>query len=281
MVMERVRLLAGAMRMEIAPFLGGAILSLERAGRPLLRPTPEAMLARLDARMTACFPMLPFANRITNGIFDFAGQRHCLALNVPGIAHTVHGCGWQRPWEPVTQGPARLSLRLVHRPVGEGDWPFPFMAGIDYRLSPDGLRIAMTLVNDGATPAPAGLGLHPYFIRERGTCLRFSALSPPLSPDLDFQSGRCLDDVRVDADFHAWSGAALVMGGEGRAGVELRASAPFGSLRLYVPEGRDFFALEPVSHGADALNDRMPPPMAILVPGACLSGIVEINPVQH
>lgn len=290
--MERViTLSAGSMRAAVAPGIGGALLSLARDGTDIMRPTPADAVSEGQVRRTACYPMLPYANRIADGRFLFAGRWHRIRRNTPDIAHPLHGLGWQRGWDVEEQGDTHLRLRLSHQPaaVGEGDWPYAFTARMAYRLDGSGLEIGLDLTNDSPGMAPAGMGLHPFFRRGAGTMLRFSALSSWSSgrdglpervimpPDPDFRHGRLLDDSVVDGDFPGWAGIAHMTGTVPGLLVSLRADRIFGTLRVYTPAGRDFFAVEPVTHGANALNQPELPPMAILAPGDSLSGTVRIN----
>ena len=59
----------------------------------------------------------------------------------------------------------------------------------------------------------------------------------------------------------------------------MRASRAFGCLRLYTPVGADFYAVEPVSHLANAINrpELEDHAMTILKPGASLRGDIEIE----
>ena len=42
----------------------------------------------------ACYPLVPFSNRIANGRLVFDGQRFKLEPNWPGVRHPMHGEGW-------------------------------------------------------------------------------------------------------------------------------------------------------------------------------------------
>lgn len=286
-----VTLASGSMRATVAPGIGGALLSLSRDGVDIMRPTPADAVADGQVRRTACYPMLPYANRIAEGRFLFAGRWHQIRRNTPDIAHPLHGLGWQRGWDVEEQSNAHVRLRLSHQPADDGqdDWPYAFTARMGYRLDEAGLEIVLNLTNDSPGMAPAGMGLHPYFRRGTGTMLRFSSLSywrcggdglPAtviMPPDPDFRHGRHLDDSAVDGDFPGWAGIAHMTGSVPGFLISLRADRIFGTLRVYTPAGRDFFAVEPVTHGANALNQPELPPMAILAPGNSLSGLVRIN----
>ena len=62
---------AGNLRLDLRPDLGGSIAGLHWNERPVLRQSPEALDEVLEA---ACFPLVPFCNRIRGGIFTFRGR---------------------------------------------------------------------------------------------------------------------------------------------------------------------------------------------------------------
>lgn len=59
-------LASGAWRAGLLPEAGGLIASLTCAGVPVLRTMPEGAASPLDA---ACFPMVPWCNRIARARF--------------------------------------------------------------------------------------------------------------------------------------------------------------------------------------------------------------------
>jgi galactose mutarotase-like enzyme len=96
--MRIIELAAHDATLQIAPELGGAIASFVVRGRPMLRPTPDAALDERDVRRTACYPLVPYSNRIRNAKLRFAGRDFVLARNFGTHPHAIHGVGWQRPW---------------------------------------------------------------------------------------------------------------------------------------------------------------------------------------
>ena len=67
--------------LRIAPELGGAIASFTVCGTPMLRPTPAAALDARDVRRTACYPLVPYSNRIRNTKLRFASRDFLLERN--------------------------------------------------------------------------------------------------------------------------------------------------------------------------------------------------------
>jgi aldose 1-epimerase len=148
----------------------------------------------------------------------------------------------------------------------------------------------MAVTNLEPAPAPAGLGLHTFFPRRPGETLVFGAKGgwrngPDLLPaafetggDWNHVGGRALSAHEVDNDFSGWGGLARMTAPAGPT-VLLRAGRAFGSLRLYTPAGLDFYAVEPVTHLANAINrpEVGDEAMTVLAPAASLRGDIEIE----
>nr|WP_263486478.1 hypothetical protein [Mesorhizobium sp. ESP6-5] len=75
---ELVSISDGIATVEIAPAAGGALASYRwwRDGSAVdwLRAAHPAAIGRGDAGAMACFPLVPYSNRIRNGRFEFAGR---------------------------------------------------------------------------------------------------------------------------------------------------------------------------------------------------------------
>ena len=112
-------LAAGDWRAEIDPALSGSILSLFLGDRPILRPTPPGATGPLQA---ACFPLVPYANRIDHGRFRFEGQAFDVGATPGFEPHALHGLGWLAPWS-VKRAEADTAVLTFAQPAGPG-WPW-------------------------------------------------------------------------------------------------------------------------------------------------------------
>lgn len=250
----------GVSELTLLPHLGGAIGGFIVGGRPVLRPTPQDATSPLD---TACFPLVPYANRIAGGRFVFAGGEHSLPANFPGFENPLHGLGWLRPWNVAEHEEATATLTFTHR--ADVDWPWDWSAVQRFELTNDGLRITIELVNASPQAMPGGLGLHPYFVRDAGDELSFgaagvwandAAMIPvrTMSADAfgDFAQGSApAPETLIDNCYFGWDGQGNWGAGSGK--VTLRGEgADF--LHIFAPPGEDFICIEPTTHMPDALN---------------------------
>lgn len=286
----RIALASGVWSALLDPQLGGALLDLSHAGEPILRRASEEGLRVQGVRASACYPLVPYANRIASGWLPAAGRIHRLRANFPPEPHAVHGVGWQRAWQVTRAHESTVELLLRHEPDASADWPFAFEARQVFELGPRGLTITLSLTNCDGEPWPAGLGLHPNFPFCPDHMLQFEAagawsngtdhlpLERVAGAPWDFSRGRPVATLRLDHDFHGWRGEAHIRGG--RAGpIRIAASGVFTVLRVFTPVAKGFFAVEPVTHIADAVHRPASAETGyrLLQPGAMLGGAVAIE----
>lgn len=282
--MARETLQAGDLRLAFDPDLGGAILSLTHEGEDLLRPTPDGAA---DVLETACFPLVPYANRIADGRFTFAGLTAALSRNMAGQAHPLHGDGWRGVWQVEAKGADFVTL--VFEPEAT-EWPWRYRARQTFRLTPDGSTFEVSVLNAADTPGPFGVGFHPYFPHSATARLtgrttgvwRSSAdlLPTELVAAAPWADGAPVRSERlVDHCYTGWTGPARIDLGPGRPSLEVTASPELGWLHVFAPPAEDFFCVEPVSHAPNALNmiDPAAHGMRVLSPGEMLSAWMRID----
>ena len=164
---DRISLRAGRAETELSR-RGGCITAFRwhEKDRAIdwMRPAPSGEdFAPTDA---ACFPLVPYSNRIRDGRFAFEGKPYQLALNFPPEPHSIHGHGWQRGWAVAAQDDASATLAFDFPADGNDDpWPAAYRAEQCFRLDEDSLSVEIAVTNRGSQNMPVSLGLHPYFPR--------------------------------------------------------------------------------------------------------------------
>ena len=271
----------------LAPEIGGAIAGWTYGDVPVMRPAAPGAIAAARSRGLSAFPLVPYSNRIGYARFSFGGETFELDRNFGDEPHAIHGAGWTSEWAVTGAADTRATLTLAHDPSGPGarKWPFAFLAEQRFSLTEDTLRIAMSIRNTDPRPAPAGLGLHPYFPRTGEDSLRFSAEGVwtnradhlpdrlvPVPSELDHAEGRRVGSVRLDNCFAGWDGQARIS--RPRLSIRIEASEIFRHLVVYTPADRPYFAVEPVSHMNDAIHhmEISGNGLHVLEPGASLRG---------
>ena len=266
---ELIDLHSGALRLAIAPAVGGAVAAFERDGVPLFRATSPEALAAGEVRDFSCYPLVPFSNRIAGAELNFAGKTHVLRRYLPGDPSAIHGNGWQRAWQVLAARRSRASIDLVHDAKGARtrEWPFPYRARQEFVLLAHGLKMTLAIANTGTKPFPCGLGWHPFFPRTADTELSFTAKAMwetdatklptrlrRIKPTHYFSVPRPLGKTVLDNCFAGWRPPVLIRWPERRMQMAIFANEPCRHLVVYVPSGADYFAAEPVSHMTDAFN---------------------------
>ena len=126
---------------------GGRLASLVVDGRELLRTTRDG------PRDWGSFPMAPYAGRIRDAEFTFAGRTWRLPATLP--PHAIHGTVLDRRWHAIDDTTIAIELGP--------DWPFAGGVVQRFELTSDRLTCRMELHADA--PMPASIGWHPWFVR--------------------------------------------------------------------------------------------------------------------
>ena len=182
----------GQLRLDAKPFDRREYFRLRMdrgdGARPILRECNSPLENVLDA---ACFPLVPYVNRIRGGRFTFRGREVRLEPNMPGDPSPLHGQGWLNPWTR-RRAERREAVLSFHHAAGE--WPWDYEARQEFALDESGLSLDADLPQPSAEPMPCGLGLHPYF---------------PCGPETRLDTGvdcawtvndRCCRSTKVPAD---------------------------------------------------------------------------------
>jgi aldose 1-epimerase len=194
----------------------------------------------------------------------------------------MHGDGWAQPWHVARRDDR--SAELVYEHDGRQGWPFRYCARQRFRLDEDGLAVTMSVENLEHHDVPAGLGLHPFFVREPDSELAcelrgvwrtdrevLSTEYVPLPPEWDFATSRRVDDLVLDNCFDGWDGRATISWPRRGMRLVLSATDIFRHLVIYVPQGAPFFCVEPVSHANGAIAQTR------LAAGAVLAGEISFR----
>lgn len=259
---ERVRLQAGNLRLEIRPEMGGSIAAFDWVDGSSTHPVMRDGRGATKVVDAACFPLVPFVNRIRSGRFTFRGREVRLVPNMAGDPSPLHGQGWLSPWVVDGADGRQALLRYRHRP---GEWPWDYEAVQDFALDEAGLSLKLSCRNDSDEPMPCGLGLHPYFPCGAQTRIDTEVgcawtvdekVLPvdkvPATGAYDLKD-RAICGQDLDNGFGSWSGRTDIRDPEWPFELRL-TSAGTRYFHLYSPPQGGLFAAEPVTHANAALN---------------------------
>lgn len=278
-----MRLSSDELVCDIEPRLGGCIAGLWLDGVPVLRAPPPGGLT--SARQAGSYPLVPFSNRVGGARLEWQGTQHPLVRNNGDEPHAIHGVGWQRPWEVLEHEGPFAMLAYEHRP--DTGWPFAFDSSQTFRVRGRTLELTLSVTNQSAQPAPAGLGWHPFIVKRPGSRIAFKAegrweMGPDKLPTSRLPSSGLdtpCEGLDVDHCFDGWDGVVHLRDEL----LHTRIDAGLSRLVVFTNASRDFVAVEPVSHVNNAVNlaaaGATPESLGLVVlqPGESLSAQMSIT----
>jgi len=252
------------LRIDVAPQLGGGLTRFDWRTGGVLEPVfrrCENVGALTDPGELACYPLLPYSNRIGGGRFRFGGRDVEVPRNRASEPLPIHGDGWLAHWQIDETERERVRL-VLDRSRGE---PFAYRAALTYALDGATLSVTLEVENAGREALPFGLGLHPFLARDASTELSAPASGlwlsgddwlpvrhVPAPPAWQFGIAYPLPERLVNHAFSGWSGRAAVVWPRRRLSLSISANTDY--YVLYTPPHKDFFCFEPVDHPINAVN---------------------------
>ncbi|HSP53209.1 MAG TPA: aldose 1-epimerase family protein [Cryobacterium sp.] len=104
--------------------------------------------------------LMPWPNRIRDGLWQHEGVVQRLALTEPELFNAIHGLLRYSPYRMLERSPSSVTLAATVFP--QAGYPFQLDTTVRYALSDAGLDVTHTVRNVGRHPAPVALGAHPY-----------------------------------------------------------------------------------------------------------------------
>ncbi|WP_425863614.1 aldose 1-epimerase family protein [Arthrobacter sp. TWP1-1] len=138
--------------------LAAGLRHYDKGGVELVESYPLDSIAPGAAGIT----LAPFANRIDGGLWELDGTRQQLDITEVPRNNAIHGLLRNTGYHALESSETHVLLEAMIHP--QHGYPFLVRHQVRYELLANGdLRVAQTLINDSARPAPFVLGAHPYF----------------------------------------------------------------------------------------------------------------------
>ncbi len=265
----------------VQPKWGGSLSHLRFGGRHVFRPLAAQDGVVRNPIDTGCFPLVPFSNRIAHGRFTFDGRKAALNPNMGDHPHAIHGQGWLSEWNWARKTDTTGEMLFDHQAA---EWPWSYSSCQRLLVLGDSLRHEISVTNKSPHPMPAGIGLHPQFIRTPDCSIQagtefvwlttpdgIPTKKVPVPDEWELSNKRHVSRLSVDHCFAEWNGWARIEWPETGSAVTISADEPFDHLVVFVPQKEDFFCVEPVSHMPNALNQNDP----------AAAGVVTLKPKQE
>jgi aldose 1-epimerase len=260
----------------ICPEIGASIHSLQYNlnGQwvDIMRPTPQEAVVNKQPGLFSAFHLLPYSNRIENGVLNYNGKVYKLHVNNTD-GHTIHGVARDLPWKVVSANKEEMQLSFDSRDFEDVNWPWPFSSKLVFTIKDNLFTMSISIKNEGDETMPAGFGSHPYFSKQLTdkdekimVKLPLKGLYPgdtpiptgkwiPVPEELDFSTERAMDEsVFVDNCFRASEGSTTVRWLGSGVTMTMDADPIYENIIFYTPLGQPFFAIEPVTNCNNAFN---------------------------
>jgi aldose 1-epimerase len=284
----------------------GASIAFGRVKRgawlDVLRPTDPVNYN--NSSSCSSFIMMPWCNRIRDGVLVFEGQRHQLRTTKDdGTAR--HGDVRSRKWTIVRASRTMIVMEFDSRRAENVNFPFAFSAVAEYELEGHDFVWRLSLTNQDTRRFPAGFGHHPYFVRmpaeprqwaetpvlqvdcsEEFPLTDAMATGAPqtISPLVDFRQEKRVADAQLN---HLVTGrsnqpeVALLRYPDAGVEIEMQADAIFRHIVLYTLDEQPFVAVEPMTNANDGFNlleqGIEGTGVFVLDPGETISGEVRLS----
>jgi aldose 1-epimerase len=261
----------------LLPEHGARLHRIRAFGHDLLRTPADPALHATDPFFWGAYVLAPWCNRLPPGPTRVAGRTVNLAPNfADGTA--IHGQVYARAWQEAGEGWLRAT--------GGGDgWPWPYEVRLRPLVDGSALSLDLRLINRSDGPMPAGLGLHPWFVRPVEVGVPAQAVYPsnsgssvrPQPADGTSYDMRSMSEPPAELDA-TWTGLSRPavqlrwpdIGIEAELEIQTDASP---CVAVATPSDPAATAVEPQTHAPDGLRRLIngePDAIAVLAPDETL-----------
>jgi aldose 1-epimerase len=218
----------------------------------------------------------PFACRIKNGAYQFAGNNYTIEkffLEENAIHGLIYDAHFSILQQSANKESATLTLQHEYRGTDKG-YPFFFDCIITYQLKKNNeLIITTEIINKDDKPMPVQDGWHPYFTLGKKIDelkLQISSQEQIIFDDKMIPTGEMIaykeftepkkigtlffDDC-FKLDFTAPQPLCILKDTDNKIQVEIRPDKSYPYLQIYTPPHRQSIAIENLSAPPDAFNN--------------------------
>jgi aldose 1-epimerase len=276
--------------------VGGGLRAYEVAGQEIIDAYGDHELPPAYAGMV----LAPWPNRLRDGRYHWHGVDYQVALSEPENGNAIHGLVCWLSWQAVSVTADAVTLRCALNP--QPGYPWRLELTTTWSVGPDGLRAEHTVTNLADTPAPFGLGAHPYVLLP-GTPADDAVLTIPADrrlvvdgrqlpvaaplvagTDWDYTQGRRIGATKLDTTFGGGTpgGAAILSTVDGARQVIVWADTAFHWWQVFTgdplgpPRARRAVSIEPMTCPPDAFRSGRE--IITLEPGVAWRGAWGIRP---
>ena len=233
--------------------MGGAIAGLRFHGRDITMPfDPESIPVAHQGKILA-----PWPNRISDGKYSFEDHDYQLAITELSTMSASHGLVAWKDWHILEMTSSSVALRTYVSPI----YGYPFLIRMTARyelVNGMGLRVSVRALNEGPTPAPYGVGMHPYITCNQAL-IDDCKLTMPFTKCFSLTERKVPGNTEIDHCFISSEEKRMntVLLENDDLQVYCKTNVPFVQLFTPAKLGRKCLAVEPMSCPANAFNNKI------------------------
>ena len=238
---------------------------------------------KFEITKTACFPLIPFCNRINKNKFRHNGKIYNLKQNSKLGKYYLHGDGWLNNWKIIKKNKNLIEMNFIKKKSEYS--PYEYLSRQKFILFKNKLKIYLSVKNLNDNPLPFGLGLHTYYPMNKLTKLQAQSKTYWLenknfiptkiinnSKKMNFDKLNSLPNKWVNNCFNNWNSKAEIYWPDKKMKLNIKSSNNCKYFFLFISNNKfeknfknDYFCFEPMTHAVNAHNLRK------------LNGLIELK----
>ena len=227
---------------------------------------------KFEITKTACFPLVPFCNRINKNKFIYKDKIYELKKNSKLGKYYLHGDGWLNKWKVNKKTKNSIEMQFLKK--SSKNTPYEYLSKQKFILLKNKLKIYLTVKNLNDNPLPFGLGLHTYYPMNKLTRLQAKSDTYWLenknfiptkiinnSKKMNFNQLNSLPNNWVNNCFNNWNSKAIIYWPEKKMKLKITSSKNCKYFFIFISSNKfeknfknDYFSFEPMTHAVNAHN---------------------------
>ena len=227
---------------------------------------------KFEITKTACFPLVPFCNRINKNKFLYKNRIYKFRNNSKLGKYYLHGDGWLNKWQILKKTNNSIEIQFLKKKNELS--PYEYLSRQKFILFKNKLKIYLSVKNLNDNALPFGLGLHTYYPMNELTKLHAKSKTYWLennnfiptkivnnSKKMNFNKPSSLPNKWINNCFNNWNGKAAIYWPEKKMMLKITSSNNCKYFFLFVSDNKfeknfkkDYFSFEPMTHAVNAHN---------------------------
>jgi aldose 1-epimerase len=169
--LQQLKFESDAVELTVLPGVGARWHRLRAFGQDVLRTPTDLEEHVRDTFFWGAYPMAPWCGRVDAASLVIANRRVTLEPNFPdGTA--IHGQVYAVPWA-IENG---TTMRVT---AGGDAWPWPYEVTAAFDVHDSVMRVDYAVTNLSDAPMPAGIGVHPWYLKPLDVAIRATGVLSP------------------------------------------------------------------------------------------------------